>query len=46
LRTSLPIDDARYLDRCPADRASTANFNEGRYLDTRPALYMTATWGS
>ena len=46
LRASLSTDDARDLDRRPADRVSTANFNEARYLDTLPTLHMTATWGS
>jgi hypothetical protein len=46
LRTSIPIDDARDLDRFRADRASTVNFNEARYLDTPPMQHMTTTWGS
>ena len=46
LRVSLSTDDARDLDRRRADRVSAANFNEARYLDTRPAQHMTATWGS
>ena len=46
LRASVPMDNARDLDRRRADRASTASFNEARYLDTRPSLHMTATWGS
>ena len=47
LRASVSIDDARaYLDRRWEDRASTATFNELRYLDTRPTLHMTATWGN
>ena len=45
LRTPVSISDARNLDRRTADRASTANFNDTRYLDTRPAQHMTATWG-
>jgi hypothetical protein len=46
-RASESIHDARvYLDRRWLDRESTANFNEGRYLDTRPTLHMTATWGN
>ena len=43
LRTSIPIDDSRDLDRRPA---TAAIFNEARYLDTLPALHMTATWGN
>jgi hypothetical protein len=46
LRTTVPIDDARNLDRRAADRARTANFNDTRYLDTPPAQHMTATWGN
>ena len=46
LRASLSTNDARDLDRRRADRVSAANFNETRYLDTRPTLHMTATWGS
>ena len=45
LRTAISIVDARDLDRRRADRASAANFNESRYLDTRPVQHMTATWG-
>lgn len=43
LRSSLLVDDTRDLDRRPAN---AANFNDARYLDTRPALHMTATWGN
>jgi hypothetical protein len=46
LRTPVSISDARNLDRRAAERALTANFNEVRYLDTRPAQHMTATWGN
>jgi hypothetical protein len=46
LRASVSIDDARDLDRRRADRASAANFDETRYLDTRPTHHMTATWGN
>ncbi len=46
LRASVSIEYARDLDRRRADRASTANFNESRYLDTRPTQHMTATWGN
>lgn len=45
LRTHAPIDDVRGLDRRAADRASTASFNDTRYLDTPPAQHTTATWG-
>jgi hypothetical protein len=45
MRASVSID-ARDLDRRPADWAGMADFNEARYLDTRPTLHMTATWGS
>jgi hypothetical protein len=46
LRASVSIDDPRDMDRRRADRASAPNFNEARYLDTRPSQHMTATWGN
>jgi len=46
LRMSVSIDDTRDLDRRRAGRASAADFNETRYLDTRPSQRMTATWGN
>jgi len=46
VQVSGAIDDARDLDRCRADWAGTANFNEAGYLDTRLVQHMTATWGN
>jgi hypothetical protein len=46
LRASVSIDNASDLDLGRTDRASMPNFNELRYLDTRPTQHMTATWGS
>jgi len=46
LRVSISIDNAQELDRHSSKHASTSNFDELRYLDTRPIQHMTATWGS
>jgi hypothetical protein len=45
-RKPAPIDDVRNLDRRASEWASTASFNDTRYIDTPPALHMTATWGN
>jgi hypothetical protein len=44
LRASVSMDDTRGIDR--PRPASIPNFNELRYLDTRPIQHMTATWGN
>jgi hypothetical protein len=45
LRTPVSMEEGRDLDRRRAERTSAVNFDEIRYLDTRPTQHMTATWG-
>ena len=46
LRASVSINNSGDLDLRRTDGATMPNFNELRYLDTRPIQHMTATWGN